>query len=180
MKLKYKPLVLLFIVTFLSSCVNNLDFDQVNLDHTPIINAPLVFFEATQNDFFDEVGSVEISSISDISEFRLLQSSAVRDHITFANVFFEINNQFDRAFNVNVSFLDDNDAVTLTFTQFTVLPGDPSFELREGISISNNPNFLNSTKIRVTVSIIPSAVTLDPDIPRIFRFKSSGVFFLRF
>ena len=51
MKLKYKPLVLLFIVTFLSSCVNNLDFDQINLDHTPIINAPLVFFEATQNDF---------------------------------------------------------------------------------------------------------------------------------
>ena len=180
MKFKYKPLVLLFIVTFFSSCVNDLDFDQINLDHTPIINSPLAFFELDQNDFFDEVGAVEITSVTDISEFRLLQSSIVRDNITFANVLFEVNNQFDRFFNVNVVFLDDNDNVTLSLTQFTILPNDPSFELREGISISNNPAFLASTKIRVTISLGPSSTTIDPEVPRTFKFKSSGIFYLRF
>ncbi|MBL4605889.1 MAG: hypothetical protein JKY02_09590 [Flavobacteriaceae bacterium] len=180
MKFKCNPLVLLFITTIFCSCANDLDFDQIDLEHTPVINTPLVFFELDQNDFFDDIGAIEISSVSDISEFRLLESSTIRDHVVFANVLFEVNNQFDRLFNVNVVFLDDNDDVTMSLTQFTILPGDPGFELREGISISNNPSFLTSTKIRVTISLVPSGVILDPDIPRTFKFKSSGIFYLRF
>ena len=42
MKFTSKPLVLLFMVAFLSSCVDNLDFDQVDLDIDPIFTSPNV------------------------------------------------------------------------------------------------------------------------------------------
>ena len=180
MKFKFKPLILFLIVPFFFSCTDNLDFDQINLDIEPIFDTPLVFFELDQNDFFDEDNGVEIQVVTDITDLTVLESSTVRENLGRVDLFFEVSNQFDRFFRVEVDFLDTNDNITFSFDPLFIRPGQTDFSLNQNVIISDNPNFLNSSRVRVTVNLSPSGVILDPDIPRIFRFKSAGRFYLSF
>ena len=180
MKLKYKPLFLLFIITFFSSCLNNIDFDQVNLDLEPVINTPLVFFELDQLDFFDELNNTEIETVTDISDLEVLESSTVRDNLLKVDFTFEADNRFDRNIFMEIDFLDDSENITFSLNSFTIAAGNRDYRLEQTIDIVNSPGFLNSTKIRARANLTSSNITIDPSIPSTLGFKSSAVFFLSF
>jgi len=181
MKFTTKPLILLLIVAFFSSCADNLDFDQIQLDIDPVFTTPIVYFELNQNDFFDEVNAVEITTVTDISDFTVLQSSTVQDNLTQAVFNFEVENRFDRTFIIKIDFLDDNDNITYSVSSFAILAGDLDYvspQIR--VYPSQTPDFLNSTKLNISVNIQPSPNQLDPDIPKTLTFKSSGTYYLSF
>ena len=90
MKLKPPFLIFLLIQAFLLSCVNNADFDQINIDAEPVFDVPLIFFELDQLDFINDTDGTEILTVSDITDLEIFQSSAVRDNLVRLEIRYDI------------------------------------------------------------------------------------------
>lgn len=180
MKFKYKSLVLLFIATLLSGCLNNIDFDQVNLDIEPVINVPLVSFELDQLDFFDVDNSIEIETVTDISDLEIFESSTFQNDLLRFDAIFQMSKDFERIFTVNIDFLDVNDNITFSTATMVLLNTRTRLDARVNINVSEFPLILNTSKVRIRIRLIPGVSTIiDPDVARKFEFKSVGVFYLR-
>jgi hypothetical protein len=178
MRLKCTSLILLFILPLFNSCINNADFDQIDLNADPIVNIPLVFFELNQLDFLDDTGNVEIQTVTDISDLDFFESATFREDLRRADFFFEIRNTFPRGFRVQIDLLDINDNSTYSFATIFVGVSEDFIEFRENIIISEVPNVLNTRKLRITINLPPSSEVLDPDVEQVLEFKSAGIFYL--
>ncbi len=179
MRLKLIPLKIIICITFLVSCTDNLNFDNINLELEPEVTFPLVFFELDQRDFLDE-NDQEITVVSDITFFRILDNSVLKDNLVELAIDFEIENGFNRSFLVDFIFLDEDENITYDIDDLTINAVDLDFSSTRSIVIETSPEFLNSTKIRVDVVLSPSSTILNPDIEKTFKFKSSGTFYLKF
>jgi len=161
------------------SCSNNLNFDNINLEIEPEVTSPLVFFELDQKDFLDE-NDQEITVVSDITVFRIFDNTVLKDNLVELTLDFEIENGFDRSFLVDFVFLDEDENITYDVEDFSINAGDLDYSSTRSIVIETSPEFLNSIKVRVDVVLSPSTTTLNPDIEKIFKFRSSGTFYLKF
>lgn len=168
----------IFSLCFLISCSDNLNFDEINLNVDPVLTVPLVYFELDQNDFFDNTTGAEIPMILDTSDFRVFKSSAIRNDV-FKVVFdFEIENRFDRSFEINIVFYDGNDNITRTIPSFNIGAQDLNYFVSDSIEIAVSPVFLTSRKVKVELKLNPSSSQIDPNIYQIIKFKSTGTFHL--
>tara|TARA_R110002124_G_scaffold86577_6_gene223736 strand:+ start:1982 stop:2536 length:555 start_codon:yes stop_codon:yes gene_type:complete len=176
------PIFLIFIFLF-SSCVKYVDFEQIeDLTVEPVFTSSLVYFTLDQVTFFDRINSVEvITPISKTSKFLSLNSSFVKNNLIKLELEFEISNQFDRDFTINVEFLDDNNTRTHRFNTFNVDANNLNYAQKEVINIINNQLFLSSTKIRVSVQLSPSnnGAVINPNVVKNLVFKTAGTFFLK-
>ncbi len=179
MRFKLVPLQIVICITFLVSCSNNLNFDNINLELEPEVTSPLVFFELDQRDFLDE-NDQEITVVSDITVFRIFDNTVLKDNLVELTLDFEIENGFDRSFLVDFVFLDEDENITYDVEDFSINAGDLDYSSTRSIVIETSPEFLNSTKVRVDVVLSPSSTILNPDIEKIFKFKSLGTFYLKF
>mgnify|MGYP001577941784 FL=1 len=179
MRLKLIPLQIIICVAFLVSCSDNLNFDNTNLEIEPEVTLPLVFFELDQRDFFDE-NDQEISVVSDITVFRILNNTVLKENLVELAIDFEIENGFNRSFLLDFVFLDEDENITYDIDDLTINAGDLEYSSTRSIVIETSPEFLNSTKVRVDVVLSPSSTMLNPDIEKTFKFKSSGTFYLKF
>jgi len=161
------------------SCSNNLNFDNINLEIEPEVTSPLVFFELDQKDFLDE-NDQEITVVSDITVFRIFDNTVLKDNLVELTLDFEIENGFDRSFLVDFVFLDEDENITYHVEDFSINAGDLDYSSTRSIVIETSPEFLNSIKVRVDVVLSPSTTTLNPDIEKTFKFRSSGTFYLKF
>ena len=94
---------LIFSLSMFYSCVDNLDFDQIEYSATPVYNSPIVYFDLNQNNFIDPTTNTDITAVSDITDFTYLDNSFVRDNLQRVELNFEINNQFDnRSFSFSI------------------------------------------------------------------------------
>lgn len=173
----------LIFILMLSSCVKHLDFSQIEgFSATPIFESSLVYFTLNQIDFFDQINSVEVvSPIDDTSGFTILKSKFVKDNLIQTELNIEVNNQFDRQFTVNITFLDENGDETHKFEPIIVDANNHNFKQKETVIISGNEQFLLSTKVQVSIELSPSSdgSVLDPNIEQKLEFKSSGIFYLK-
>ena len=179
MRFKLVPLQIVICIAFLVSCSNNLNFDNINLEIEPEVTSPLVFFELDQRDFLDE-NNQEITVVSDITVFRIFDNTVLKDNLVELTLDFEIENGFDRSFLVDFVFLDEDENITYDVEDFSINAGDLDYSSTRSIVIETSPEFLNSIKVRVDVVLSPSTTTLNPDIEKIFKFRSSGTFYLKF
>ena len=178
MNMYIKNLVAFFSLCFLISCTDNLNFDEINLNVDPILTAPLIYFELNQDDFYNSTTATEIPLITDTSDFRVFKSSAIRNDV-FKVVFdFEIENRFDRSFEVNIVFFDGNDNITRTIPSFTIVPQDLNYVASDSIDVAASSIFLTSRKVSVEVKLNPSSTQIDPNIYQLIKFKSTGTFHL--
>ncbi len=179
MRFKLAPLQIVICIAFLVSCSNNLNFDNINLEIEPEVTSPLVFFELDQRDFLDE-NNQEITVVSDITVFRIFDNTVLKDNLVELTLDFEIENGFDRSFLVDFVFLDEDENITYDVEDFSINAGDLDYSSTRSIVIETSPEFLNSIKVRVDVVLSPSTTTLNPDIEKTFKFRSSGTFYLKF
>ena len=179
MRLKLIPLQIVICIAFFMSCSNNLNFDNINLEIEPEVTSPLVFFELDQKDFLDE-NDQEITVVSDITVFRIFDNTVLKDNLVELTLDFEIENGFDRSFLVDFVFLDEDENITYDVEDFSINAGDLDYSSTRSIVIETSPEFLNSIKVRVDVVLSPSTTTLNPDIEKTFKFRSSGTFYLKF
>lgn len=170
----------LFIVfAAFSSCVDNLNFNQIEYSATPVFNGPIIFFDLDQNNFIDPNTNAEINSISDESDFTYLDASVVRDNLERVELNFEINNQFDRIFSLSIEFLNENNTPTNPIITFTANPNELLVPPVETIVIANNQAFLQTRKVRVTIQLSSGSTPLSPNFIQNLSFKSAGTFYVR-
>lgn len=176
------PILLIF-VWLMTSCINDVDFNQIDdFSATPVFKTTLVYFTVTQIDFFDTVNSVElVTPLNDTSDFTILKNDFVKNNLLKTELEFKIINKFNRRFKVNISFLDANNNVTHSFSEFNISAKDESFTQKEEIIISTNPSFLSSTKVKVSIKLSPSTdgSVIDPNNPQTLEFNSGGTFYLK-
>lgn len=180
MKLTPLVLILLLIQSFLLSCVNNADFDQINIDAEPEFDVPLIFFELDQLDFINDTDGTENLTISDITDLEVFQSSAVQDNLVRIEIRYDIVKNFNREFNFTIKLLNGNGNSIYEFSPAVMSKTQETLQLTEVIKVSTHPEVLNTRKTSVTVSITPSPNALDPDVQQILRFRSIGRCYFRF
>lgn len=178
MRLKCTPLILLFLLSFFSSCIDNANFDQIDLNAEPTFEAPLVFFELTQFDFLDDAGMIEDITIRDVSDLDFFQTSSVRDNLTRMDLIYTVQSEFDRGFTITTELLDISGNPTYTFQPVIFNAGSNSRDFRENIIIQDNQLVLSTTQIRFSVTLA-SNDPLDTSEERRIRLESMGIFYLR-
>jgi hypothetical protein len=162
------------------SCVDNADFNQIQVDVDPILNVPLVYFELDQLDFLEDTGG-EVEFVSDVTDIDIFQTSTVRENLGRVDLIINMEKDFPRGFQVRIAFLDDNLMPTYELSSIAFAEGTNVREIRENIVISQNPNILNTTKMRVRIDLVASAGTpIDPDVQWELEFRSVGIFYLFF
>jgi hypothetical protein len=180
MRFKLKPLILLFILPFFISCVDNADFDQINLDLDPIVNTPLVYFELDQLDFLEDTGA-EIITVSDITDIDVFQTSTIRDNLERFDLVINIRKDFPRGFRISVTLLDDNLTPMYEFGDILFSSTLDEVDFRENVDIIANPSVLNSTKMLVELELLGiSGTPISSDVDWEIEFRSVGVFYLSF
>ena len=178
MRLKRTPLILLFLLPLFSSCINNANFDQIDLNADPIFEASLVFFELTQFDFLDETQTIETLTLTDVTDIDVFQTSTVRDNLRRVDLLYTVRNEFDRGYTISGDLLDESGNVTYSFQTLSFGPGVTTRDHRENINIENFPAVLNTTQMRFTISLVPSTEILDTSVERRIQFESVGIFYL--
>ncbi len=104
-----KKLGIIILSVFLFSCSSNLDFNQVNdLKLQPVIISNLATFDILANQFV--TNGVEQSVFSYAQSLDITKDAFFNKSLTRADLFFEINNTINRAYIVDVDFLNDNNS----------------------------------------------------------------------
>jgi hypothetical protein len=111
-------LVTLILALFSFSCSSNLDFNQANdLKLEPVVVANLAYFDVPANQFVTN-GVEQIITI-DTPTVDVFNDAFFKDNLARADFFFEINNTINRAYTLDLVYLDKNDQ-TLYSTNFVI------------------------------------------------------------
>ena len=109
---------ILILVLFSFSCSSDLDFNQANdLKLEPVVVANLAYFDVPANQFV--TNGVEQSVTIDTPTVDVFNDAFFNDNLARADFFFEINNTINRAYTLDLVYLDKNDQA-LYFTNFVI------------------------------------------------------------
>lgn len=151
--MKIHKILLLFLLSIsIISCIGDVDFNQtddITLD--PVVKVSILYFNATNIDFVDPLTNTPILFISDTTETHFFDSDIAQDDIKKIVLKFKIENTFNKTFDLNYTFLDENDDVSLTIP-FNILNNNI---LEQEISYENTDleDLLNAKKIVTTVNL---------------------------
>lgn len=107
-RVSFNRILLLLIISFFSfSCSSDLDFNQANnLKLEPIFVSNLAYFEIPANGFV--TNGVERNIIVDSPTLDVFNDAFFTNHLTRADLSFEINNTIDRAYTLDIVLRDKN------------------------------------------------------------------------
>ena len=109
---------LFILLLFSFSCASDLDYDQANdLKLEPVFVANLAYFDVPANEFV--TNGVEQSVIFDTPTVDVFNDDFFRDNLKKVEFFFEMENTINRAYSVDLVFLDNNNQ-RVHATNFTV------------------------------------------------------------
>lgn len=98
----------LILMLFSFSCASDLDFNQVNdLKLEPVFVANLAYFDVPANQFV--TNGVEQIVTVDTPTIDIFNDAFFKDNLVRADFFFEINNTINRAYTLDLVYLDKND-----------------------------------------------------------------------
>ncbi len=147
------------LILFSFSCTSNLDFNQVNtLKLTPVVVANFATFEVSANQFL--VNGVEIPFAGEVSNFDVFRDAYFNKSLTEADLFFEFSNTINRAYKINLYFLDINgqpiSTITIPFTIPASTTGTPILVSKTVIFQNATLSQLKSTqKLGFTITMLP-------------------------
>ncbi|MDY0988637.1 hypothetical protein BSF41_41840 [Flavobacterium sp. ACN2] len=107
---------LLFCVFLLFSCSSDLNFDQVNdFKIEPVFVANLAYFNIPANRLIDDGGT---NVYPDVRDFDVFKEKFFTERLKKAEFDFEVENNINRAFVLNMLLLNDQNEVlqTISFT----------------------------------------------------------------
>jgi hypothetical protein len=172
-----KLIPILFCFLAMTSCVDNLDFSQIEeYSLTPEYTVSLTYFTVLPFQFFNQAG-IQESVKSDITDFRVFENSYTRDHLVKVDFNVEIKNEFDRDFTLQITFLDNNMNVTHRFNEINVNANNLNYKFDETVEVSTNPNVKNTSRVRVVI-IDNSTTPIDASATTEIEFKSSAKIYI--
>ena len=107
---------LLFCIFLLFSCSSDLNFDQVNdFKIEPVFVANLAYFDIPANRLIDDGGT---NVYPDVRDFDVFKEKFFTERLKKAEFDFEVENNINRAFVLNMLLLNDQNEVlqTISFT----------------------------------------------------------------
>ncbi|UPZ13581.1 hypothetical protein [Flavobacterium humidisoli] len=111
---KISSIILLAFLFF--SCSSDLDFDQVkDLKLEPVFVANLAYFDIPANQLIDDGGT---NVYPDVRDFDIFKEKFFTERLKKAEFDFEVENNINRAFVLNMLLLNDQNEVlqTISFT----------------------------------------------------------------
>jgi len=157
-----------------STCVGNVDFDQVDdIVLEPEFKVALVHFRANPDDFVTNGG---LSFISDITEIHHFDSGTAQESITKIELLFEIENTFNKAFNLEYQFLNNLNQITYTIT-FNIPQNSGLLQETREITNDELQLFLSSKGIVVFAEMESDTAPITQDM--FLDYKSVADVFLR-
>lgn len=130
-------LITILILFFAVSCSSDLDFNQAtDIKLKPAYALNFAAFDVLPNQFI--VGGIEQSVVTDVLNYDVLKDPFFNNNLKKANFSFEVDNTINRAYTVNVNYLDTNDSIL-----FTVSFNVPAYTGVEN-SVTKNEVFENA------------------------------------
>ncbi len=166
---------------FITSCTKEVDFNQAkDLTLEPVLASDLIFFNAPAANFF--VDGSELSTIRDSVIIDLFNRDFVVDNVVKAEFVFETTNSINRAFSVQVDFLDDTDLLKHSFTVSTLASPTNTDVVTTHTEVFEN-SLLDalkvSNKIILTIQALSGGSALNDNTPGRIQLKSKGIFYLK-
>ncbi|MET2985797.1 hypothetical protein [Aureibaculum conchae] len=146
----------IFVFVGLMSCASDVDFDQAkNIELNQNFTTSFIYLNVDQNKFLNSDASAEIPILTDISTIDIFDSKYFEDNLVKTTINFQIENSFDRGFDIEFSFLNTDDVEMNSFI----------------VSVPNNSNQIHlqsfedldllslkfSEKLRITINLQPSS-----------------------
>ncbi|MFS4484079.1 hypothetical protein ACKGJY_13745 [Hyunsoonleella sp. 2307UL5-6] len=112
-KLNYLS-VLSFLMLFIA-CTKPVDFNQLDdLLLEPVVESSIFFFNAEASEFF--TGGTEQSEVSDFVQIDIFNNSFINNNLIKLEFVLDIENSINRAYELQLDFLDTNGDLLETFT----------------------------------------------------------------
>jgi hypothetical protein len=167
----------IFILSILSlSCSSDLDFNQVNdLKLEPVLIANLASFDIQANQFV--IGGAEQPLSGDLLDFNIFKDSYFNKSLVRADFFFEINNTINRAFKLNVVFLDTNN-LPIYSIPFDVPANTSGITKNEIFQNSQLDLLKRTTKIAFVIILPPGTPVLTENSLGSLKLRSSATIYL--
>lgn len=179
----YVFVVLSLLLGFLSACVKDVDFGQLEeIELTPVVELDFVYSKLTPADYIDPDTQIPLPdlTISDVLNYDLLGSEDVVDNVERVELTLVFENSIDRSFTMNLQLLDDAEAVQYTFPPIMVasgMPGDPVTTTSVLVlNMEDLTNLVNATKLLTQISIESSDASLQGTL----ELKSKATYFIRY
>jgi len=183
-RLLYSKFRLCLCLFLLTSCVEDVDFDQpTDITLTPIAESSLIFFEVEGNAFV--VNGFEVQTVTDeISNIEIFQDDFVNEDLERVELYFEINNQIERRFDMQIDFIDIDGQLQRS-TTFSVVPSEDgqttTTEHIETFDEASIDQLKNTYTLRFTLRMQPSddGSILDENTTETLELNSRGLFYFR-
>lgn len=164
---------------FFLSCSSDLNFDQVNdLKLEPIAVTNVASFDIQASQFI--IGGVEQPLVGDVMNFNVFNDVGFTNNLRRVDMFFEFNNTINRAFRINLYFLDAND-IRLYTIPFVVpaYTGSPILFSKTEIFENATLDILKQTKkIAFGIAMLPGVPLTSSSLGNLKMRSSGTIYFL--
>ncbi|OOV27716.1 hypothetical protein BXU11_09675 [Flavobacterium sp. LM5] len=152
----YKTLLVFFLILFSFSCSSDLDFDQANdIELRPVVIGNLASFDLVANQFVNN-GLEQTVSI-DTPELGVFDDTFFKKNLIQTDLFFEVDNTINRAFELQLFFLDNANApVSSIRMDIPAYAGTSNVTKRTVVYQGANLDLLKqSKKIAFVITLLP-------------------------
>jgi hypothetical protein len=178
----YRFFVVLFLFGIISSCTDNVDFNQGDeIVLNPILESDLVFFNLETVNLLDEITQEELVFVSDTTRLELISDNFFKDNLTRTDLTFKFTNSFTRGFLFEAQFLDDanQEKYVLDFEVLSGLSNQASIsEITEIIQETDIDTFKESTKVVVKFILPASTNSITSNTVGFLNMQSKATFYL--
>jgi hypothetical protein len=173
-RLYIRNILISMLVLSAFSCSSDLDFDQANdLTVQPVFTTNLAYLEAKASNFV--INGSEQPLFSYISSVDFFSSSFVENDLVKTDLYFRIKNTITRAYALDITFLDKNNAPIYTIPTMNVAAStgaEELFETTETFTPANVSVLKNTTKMIFSIKMLPGPPLTATSLGRI-EFSSS-------
>lgn len=171
-----KNVAIIILSMLLASCSSELDFDQVNdLKVEPVVVANLASFDVAANEFVS--GGIEQPIPPDLLNFNLFRSTYFKKSLVRADLFFEFDNTVNRAYTINLAFLDASNTPVYSIP-FDVPANTTGFKRKEIFENTKLDVFKTATKFVFVVTMLPGPALTENSLGSL-KFRSSATVYLK-
>jgi len=173
-----KKVIGILLLFFTVSCSSNLDFNQVNdLKIEPIVAANLASFDVPAHEFVTH--GIEQTVTGDLMNFNIFKDTYFKSILSKVDFFFEINNTINRAYVVNLYFLDANNTRLYTIPfNVPAYSGSPNLVTKTEVFENAKLDLLkNATQVAFVVTMLPGPALSESSSGSI-KLRSSGTVYL--
>ena len=169
------------ITIFFLSCSQPLDFEQLE-EYTikPSISSSLVFFSIDASSFNTIISGIPTyTDVNENTDFKLFNNSFIKQNLVQLDFNFEIKNEFNRVFLLDVNLLDsESNTIHKLFEGFEISGNTLRISEEVLLIIEDFPQVVNFTKIQFIIGLKDTTVTLDASNLSRIECKSSLVIHL--